>query len=165
MEKILIGVIGVMGVIGSVWEYKNWKVQETSKYGQGWEQTKTLKEPETLIGPYVSKDQKFRIRYPKNWEVLEDKNSTTFFFNSNSIRITQVKTGLNFADFVDSQSSGVTRDRDYIDSLVILTFTGRQKALTQKDNKIYLVEATTPPINWNEYELTFKEVYKSLTIF
>ncbi|MBI5358715.1 hypothetical protein HZB69_03790 [Candidatus Amesbacteria bacterium] len=165
MKNLLIGVIGVIGVIGSIREYQNWKREETANYGQGWEQTKVLKESETLVGPYINEKQGFRIRYPKNWLVREDKTSTAFYLDNKSIQIKQISTNLNFPDYVDSLASGVIRDRDYVESWVILTFEGSQKALTQKSNKIYLITAATPAKNWNEYELTFKEVYKSLVIF
>ena len=165
MKNLLIGMIVVIGVIGSIREYQNWRREETANYGQGWEQTKVLKESETLVGPYINEKQGFRIRYPKNWSVREDKTSTTFYLDNKSIQIKQISTNLNFPDYVDSLASGVIRDRDYIESWVILTFEGSQKALTQKGNKIYQVTAVTPTKNWNEYELTFKEVYKSLVIF
>ena len=159
------GLLGLFGLFGSIWEYKTWRREETSNYGQGWEQTKVLKESETLVGPYINEKQGFRIRYPKNWQVKEDKVSTAFYLDSKSIQVKQITTNLNFPDLVDSLASGVIRDRDYIESWVILTFEGSQKALTQKGNKIYLITAVTPTKNWNEYELTFKEVYKSLVIF
>lgn len=169
MKYLLIGLLGLLGLFGSIREYINWRREETSKYGQGWEQTKVLKDPETLVGPYINEKQKYRIRYPKNWQVKEDKTGTTFFLGELSIQIKPVTTSLNFPDFVDSQASGVTRDREYLNitdlNLVILTFDFGQKALAQKGSKIFAISATTPQKNWNEYELTFKEVYKSLVIF
>ncbi len=165
MKYLLIGVIGVIGVIGSIGEYRNWRKEETTNYGQGWAQTKALKDPETLVGPYVNELQSYRIRYPKNWKLKEDKQSTTFYLDSKSIRVERVTISMNFPDFVDRQAQNVIRDRDYTDSLVVLTFDGKQKALSQKGNMVYILTATTPKENWNEYELTFKEVFKSLVTF
>lgn len=165
MKYLLIGVIGVFGVFGSIWEYRNWRKEETTNYGQGWQETKALKEPETLVGPYVNELQKYRIRYPKNWNIKEDKQSTIFYLDRKSIRVERVTISMNFPDFVDSEAQNIIRDRDYSDSLVVLTFDGKQKALSQKGNVVYIVTAIAPKENWNEYELTFKEVYKSLVTF
>lgn len=165
MKYLLIGIIGLIGVIGSIWEYRNWKTEETTNYGQGRAQTKSLKESKTLIGPYVNEKLGFRIRYPQNWNVKEEKQMTTFYLNAIYIQVSVVTTPLDFPDFLDTQAKNVIRDRDYTDSLVILTFDGNQKAYTQKGNKVFVITAQAAKENWNEYELTFREVYKSLVIF
>ena len=161
-----------MGMIGSIWEYREWRKEETVKYGQGWEDTKSLKYPETLIGPYVNEKLRFRIRYPKNWLVQEDKKLTTFVHPQNPsiiFSVEPVSTTLNFPDYVDSLTKDEIRNREYINigetNLVILTFYAEQKVLVQKGRTVLMIVASTPHNRWNEYELTFKEAYKSLVIF
>lgn len=171
-KHLIIYTFVLMGILGSVWEYKNWKKEEMAKYGQGWENTKSLKYPETLIGPYINDKLRFRIRYPKNWLIEEDKKLTTFVHPQNPSILFSVKpvsTSLNFPDYVDSLTKDEIRDREYVNigetNLVILTFYAQQKILVQKGQTLLMIEANTPHNRWNEYELTFKEIYKSLVIF
>lgn len=172
MRNLLICILVIIGVIGSIGEYRAWKKEEMAKYGQGWENTKFLKYSETLIGPYVNEKLRFRIRYPKNWLIEEDKKLTTFVHPKNPsiiFNVQPISTSLNFPDYVDSLTKDEIRNREYINigetNLVILTFYAEQKVLVQKGQTLLMIVASTPHNRWNEYELTFKEVYKSLVIF
>ncbi len=175
---LLICLFALIGVIGSIWEYRGWRKQEITNYGQGWEQVKSLKEAETLVGPYVNEKLRYRIRYPKNWQVTGDPKKIIKFANPAirevAININMTESTQSLVDIADNLAkSGLAREREYLNageqSFQILTFANSQqivqKALTKKGQQIIIIQAQTPTKNWNEFELTFKEVYKSLVIF
>jgi len=68
--KIVWGVIGVWLVVGvgvSIWDYRNWRQEETKNYGHGPDVEKATWK---LTRIYQNNLAKIRIRYPEGWEVV-----------------------------------------------------------------------------------------------
>ena len=68
--KIVWGVIGVWlltGVGVSIWDYRNWRYEETKNYGHGPDVEKATWR---LTRIYQNNLAKIRIRYPEGWEVV-----------------------------------------------------------------------------------------------
>lgn len=178
--KHLVLVILALGIAGTVWEYKEYRKVELQDYGHGWEVAESLKDAETLVGPYINSYQKYRIRYPKWWSVTEvggklAKAREVILAHAKdpdiTIKITVKAEKLGAKDYADAigKTKPPTRDWDHVNNLVVLTWddktTFRQEALFSKEGTLYDIVATCPTTAAKEYELTFKEVFKSFVSF
>lgn len=178
--KYLILVILVLGIVGTIWEYKEYKRVELQDYGHGWEASNSLKDAETLVGPYVNAYQKYRIRYPKWWSATEEggklakaKEVTLSHPKREDIfiKIYAKPEPLGAKDYADAigKTNPPSRDWDYINNLVVLTWedktTFKQEALFSKEGILYDIVATCPTTAAKEYELTFKSVFESWVSF
>lgn len=177
---LFIGLLFIIGVAGTVWEYKEYRRIELQDYGHGWEASESLKDAETLVGPYVNSYQKYRIRYPKWWSATEEggklakaKEVTLAHPKREDIFIkifvrSEEKGAKDYADAI-GKVSPPARDWDYVNNLVVLTWddkvTFKQEALFSKEGILYDIVATCPTSAAKEYELTFKEVFKSFVAF
>lgn len=178
--KYLVLVVLALGIAGTVWEYKEYRRVELQDYGHGWEASNSLKDAETLVGPYINAYQKYRIRYPKWWSATEEggklakAREVTLAHPKRediSIKIFVNPETLGAKDYADSISkiNPPTRDWDYVNNLVVLTWedetTFKQEALFSKEGILYDIVATCSTSAAKEYELTFKEVFKTFVAF
>lgn len=174
---LLIGLLLILGIVGTWGEYRNWKKTETQRYGHGWAQTQTIKEPEKLVGPYVNEKLGYRLRYPIGWQMTEDGKKITFTNPANpAINFSfEIQTNpQSLIDIADREAlPGLAREREYLNiesyNWTILTFEKDnrliQKALSKRNDQLFVVEASLPKENWNEFTNTFWEIYKSVVIF
>lgn len=178
--KHLVLVILALGIAGTVWEYKEYRKVELQDYGHGWEASESLKDAETLVGPYINSYQKYRIRYPKWWSATEEggklakaKEVTLAHPKREDISIkifvrSEEKGAKDYADAL-GKANPPTRDWDYVNNLVVLTWedeaTFKQEALFSKEGILYDIVATCPASAAKEYELTFKSVFESWISF
>jgi len=89
MRKIIWTVLGVLIVIGvavTIWDYRNWRMAELAKYGQGWGD---LKAPAlNLTTMYQNNPAGFRIRLPNDWKVTEAKPFLNSAINRGAVPLT-----------------------------------------------------------------------------
>ncbi len=165
---ILIVVLLAVGIIGSVKEYKQWRVDETSNYGQGpLGKTNTGDTKLSADKLYQNDVAGFRIKYPSSWEVVAnpkfsdgkyslsqiarmDERAEVVLFGGR-IRVSVVRNSLNFTDLVDQEARKMemVREREYLNtekvSIVILTWKQngreRQTAFAHKGgDKVFVLE-------------------------
>lgn len=170
IAKITLGVLIIGGMIFTVWDYRQWKIEETKNYGQGREESKGMSAARKLGGVYTNRILRFRIKYPQDWEV----KGMTFSepFGRAKITVTVVKDLRDFPIIADEAAVGVTRDREYTStdtaSLSILTWEGasetRQLALAKKEDRLYKIEITCWNGVWKVWSATFGEIYRSLVL-
>lgn len=163
---ILVLVLLAVGMVGSVNEYRKWRADETSNYGQGpqGEGSGTKLATDKL---YQNDVAGFRIKYPASWEIVanplfaDGKNSLSQISRMDEsaevvnlggrIRISVLRSSLNFTDLVDREAKkmDLVREREYINtekvSIVILTWKQngreRQTAFVHKgEGKVIVLE-------------------------
>lgn len=128
----------VLGVSFSVIDYKAWRKAETDKYGQGWGGQEQVAEIAPLVGPYVNKVWRARIKYPQDWKVSENveysesniyrkplpktnkRAEVVEFTNptqSISIKVWgEIIPNKDLVDIVTKEAVGITGDREYQNS-------------------------------------------------
>ena len=166
-KKTLLLVIGsllIVGMISTVWDWRQWRIEETKNYGQGREANRDVAPARKLGGVYTNKILRFRIKYPQNWEV----KGLTFSepFGRIKMVVTVVKDERNFPIIADEAAAGVTQERGYINtesaSIVILTWEGgdetKQIALAKRDNRLYKIEVTCGNGIWKSWSATSRDL-------
>lgn len=157
-------------MVFTVWDWRQWKIEETKNYGQGRAESRGVAAARKLGGVYTNRVLRFRIKYPQDWEV----KGLTFSepFGRAKITVTVVKDTRDFPIIADEAAVGVTQDREYTSSdtvsLSILTWEGanetRQLALSKKEDRLYKIEITCGNEFWKAWSATFGEVYRSLVL-
>lgn len=157
-------------MVFTVWDWRQWKIEETKNYGQGRAESRGVAAARKLGGVYTNRVLRFRIKYPQDWEV----KGLTFSepFGRVKMVVTIVKDRRNFPEIADEAAVGVTQDRGYINtdsaSLVVLTWVGaddtKQIALAKKEDRVYKIEITCGNGNWKFWSATFEEIYRSLIL-
>ena len=135
---MVIGLLLIAGVGFTLWDYKNWRWEETHKFGQGGQATSEFLPAMKLEGVFSNRIRGVRIKYPKSWDVGEMEFREPFGRAKVSIKVK--KDTANLSDIADSKAFGVTRERDYLDAnglaVIILTWDGesqvKQVALAKK---------------------------------
>lgn len=170
IAKLTLGVLVVGGMVFTVWDYRQWKTEETKNYGHGWEANIGVAPAQKLGGIYTNGVLKFRIKYPQDWEA----KGMTFSepFGRARVTVTVVKDTRDLPVIADEAAGGVTQDRGYVNtdsaSLVVLTWEGtgetKQLALAKKENRLYKIEITCESGIWKAWSATFEEIYRSLVL-
>lgn len=164
------GLLIAVGVIFTVWDYKNWRIEETKNYGHGWAENREVAPAQKLKEVYTNAPLKFRIKYPEGW----DAGEMTFRDPSGRVKM-QVRVEKDARDFsaiADEMAEGVTRDRSYINtetaSLTVLTWEGaretKQVAMAKKNDRLYKITVTCESGVWKFWFATLEEIYRSLVL-
>lgn len=172
----------IAGVIFTLWDYKNWRREETRLYGLG-------KPVEVGYSPAADLGETFtnsvagvRIKYPKDWKIrsnpeLEKEGA---HLSGNKIEVLEMSSGgvtvtvsvqevkQDLPVIADKMAAGIVKERDYITSATaawtILTWSDKQIALAKKDNRLYVVEATFEKSAWKQFSKTFEEIYRQAVL-
>ena len=172
-KKIWLLVISLLLIVGvgfTLWDYKNWRWEETHKFGQGGSATSEFLPAMKLEGVFSNRIRGVRIKYPKSWDVGEMEFREPFGRAKVAIRVK--KDTANLSDIADSLAGGVTAERDYIDAqglaITILTWTGdkevRQVALAKKGDRLVTIEVTCESGAWKIFSKTFEAMYRTLVL-
>lgn len=184
-----LGVLIFVGTGVSVWDYKNWRYEETKNYGHGPEFVKPLE----LTKQYQNKIAGLRMRYPAGWEVYVDAkfkmqdarfNLTDLVKIGERVEVAMIgevtigveRINKNFPDVVNAEVAELpvklARERDYIvvstADMVVLTWEEGevvyQRALASGRGKIVVTDVSKSKSEWKNLEKTFWEMYKSLVL-
>ncbi len=169
-SHLIIFALVAMGMIFTIWDWRQWRIEETKNFGQGWEENKGVGPAQKLAGVYTNKLLRFRIKYPRNWEA----EGMTFSepFGRAKIAVTVKRDSRDLPVIADEMAGGITQERNYINtelvSLVVLTWKGaretKQVVLAKKEDRLYKIEVTCESGIWKAWEATFEEVYRSLIL-
>ncbi len=170
IAKITLGVLIIGGMVFTVWDYRQWKIEETKNYGQGREANRGVAPARKLGGVYTNRILRFRIKYPRDWE----ERGMTFSepFGRVKMVVTVVNDPRDLPVIADEAAVGVTQEREYFNtesvSLVILTWEKadevEQVALAKRENRLYRIEITCGNGVWKAWSATFGEIYRSLVL-
>ena len=162
----------------SVWDWQRWRHAELGKFGQG--QANQVTAVAAPLAPPISwPELGFRLSPPQDWTVTLASASAQlakFDHSGGQIWVTSVNFRGNLAAEADSQVSklpALSRERQYITGslgeITILTWEAggatHQRALTNRNDQLVIIEAVAPTASWSTYESTFWAVYQSLTWF
>ncbi len=166
-------------------DYNNWRHLELDKYGQG---GKPQAAPASLEGVYSSRVMGLRMRYPQEWKTTEnlklkvpeaklsDKREEVARFEKEGGKAKMVVYGVmvegETVDIVDKEATGITRERDYINtdgaSLAILTWERgsevKQKAIGSRGGRLVILEATCDADEWSGMEPIFWAMYERVVM-
>lgn len=172
---MVVGLTGI-GLVGSIGEYRDWKYQETFKYGQGVSDDAAKRVDVSLDGPYQSTKEKIRLRYPKGWDVVENTNEIVRF--ENPFAQIDVKLGKlegNLPDIVRGASQGkqLLNDWEYVNGdrmgFTVITWQEEgkthQKALGEKNGRLVIIGVVSETERWGNFKGVIVEVYKSVVLF
>lgn len=167
---LVIGLLLIAGVGFTLWDYKNWRWEETHKFGQGGQATSEFLPAMKLEGVFSNRIRGVRIKYPKSWDVGEMEFREPFGRAKVSIKVK--KDTANLSDIADSKAFGVTRERDYLDAnglaVIILTWDGesqvKQVALAKKGDRLVMIEIICESGAWKIFSKTFEAMYRTLVV-
>lgn len=167
---LVIGLLLIAGVGFTLWDYKNWRWEETHKFGQGGQATSEFLPAMKLEGVFSNRIRGVRIKYPKSWDVGEMEFREPFGRAKVSIKVK--KDTANLSDIADSKAFGVTRERDYLDAnglaVTILTWDGesqvKQVALAKKGDRLVMIEIICESGAWKIFSKTFEAMYRTLVV-
>lgn len=193
MYKWIVALLIVVGVAVSVWDYKNWKYEETRNYGYGPDTAFSL----VINRTYQNKLAGVRIRYPGEWEVkvnpkFEVKNLKLTFNDvvTKNDRVWVVKLGgkmtvyvarltKNMPDEVNNEValinkiSKLNREREYVGTVagtaVVLSWenegTFYQRGMLSGNGKMVIVDLVDADATTKEVmEKTLIEMLKSVVL-
>ncbi|HBC73123.1 hypothetical protein A2379_00030 [Candidatus Amesbacteria bacterium RIFOXYB1_FULL_47_13] len=76
-RQAVLGILLIAGMVFTVWDYRDWKWEETRKYGHGYEDQ--LAPAVALTRTYQNDLVRVRLKYPEEWEINEISNSALTF--------------------------------------------------------------------------------------
>lgn len=181
-QIVVVGLL-MVGIVGSIKDWRDWKYQETYRYGYGWEADRELAAAQKLAGPYQNNVAKIRMRYPEGWDVQETQVVTftsPFTLNSegkkSSIAVFVGRSDQNLPDLVSAEVQKVgklSKEWEYVNGekmgFTVITWEGGswvyQKAMGVADGRLVTIDVSCEKAMWNTFAKTFVEVYKSVVLF
>lgn len=175
-------VLLIAGVVFTVWDYKNWRWEETHLYGLGKPVEAGYSPAADLGETFTDLVARVRVKYPKDWKMrsnpeLEKEGAKLSVKRIEVVEISlgEVKIAVSVQEvkqdlpvIADKMAVGIVRERDYITSATaawtILTWSDKQIALAKKDNRLYVVEATFEKSAWKQFAKTFEEIYRQVVL-
>ncbi len=188
---LLMGMLMVLagGIVFSIQDWRQWRHIELDKYGQGTGQI-AYPTASPLGRLYSHSLGKFRLKYPQNWTITENKQFTdpktakfplflgqrvqlvSFDSPESTARIIvweESAQGIDLPNFINHESQGVTKDREFVNTdfanMTVLTWENssvRQLAISAKGDRILLIEVLSDKDAWIKYAQTFTKVFQSL---
>lgn len=152
ISRLIIGMLLVVGIGYSIYDFKQWRYEETHAFGQGPSDNlkfeilnfKWMMYQDNLLG--------IRFKYPENVKIGEQ------------IKFKVENTNENLIDIVDREAKKIAEmaERKYVNteraSITVLTWSGGQRAMIRNGTDLITIESTLD-------EKIFWEVLKSVTFF
>lgn len=184
----LVCLILVAGMGLSYQDYKQWRVLEVGKFGQGSAAEAELSPAKNLGLPYSAYVGNFRIKAPMGWVATENltlknmhpgpvlpkqKLAEIVRFKDPASEAQMVISGMrtdeDLTTLAKTLDQGITRDREYFNtdnlSITVLTWDGPQqvvqKAMFLTNGSLVVIEASAGVSAWKTWERTFAASYLS----
>jgi len=123
--RIIVALLLAVGLGFSVWDYKNWRKEETKNFGHGPGDASV-----TLTQIYQNDEWGVRLKYPEGWDMEQ--------------AVTFERTEKNLPDIVDEEiakNGRPDREPDHPDTdITVLTRNGRQMAITKNGAVVVRIE-------------------------
>jgi hypothetical protein len=150
----------VLGIGFTFWDYREWKVAEMARYGQGWGDVD--KPAQELNSMYQDMGVGVRLRLPSSW-------------NASMFKISSRTEPRNLTDVVDERALQIKANRAYIAGnkidWTVLTWNEelpggnanvRQEIWGKIGNKLIVIGVVEPEGSWGEVRKTLEEIYKNI---